>query len=142
VSLWILDTDHLSLLQRENSQLIDRLRSHQQDRIAITIVTVEEQLRGRLSLINKAAVSGSKMSLPQAYQNLRFTLESLQEFEQIDFDLQAESIYHQLRQNKIRIGTQDLRIASIAIAHRATLITRNHRDFLQIPNLSIEDWTT
>jgi tRNA(fMet)-specific endonuclease VapC len=72
---------------------------------------------------------------------LRLTIESLQEFEQIDFDLEAELIYHQLRQQKIRIGTQDLRIASIALANQATLLTRNNRDFSQVPNLIIDDWT-
>ncbi len=72
---------------------------------------------------------------------MRLTIESLEEFEQIDFDLEAESIYHQLRQQKIRIGTQDLRIASIALANQATLLTRNDRDFSQVPNLIIDDWT-
>jgi tRNA(fMet)-specific endonuclease VapC len=140
VSMWILDTDHLSLLQRENSQLIERLSLHQ-DRVFITIVTAEEQLRGRLSVISKASDPKSKTSLSFAYQNLRLTIESLQEFEQIDFDLEAESIYHQLRQQKIRIGTQDLRIASIVLANKATLLTRNDRDFSQVPNLIIDDWT-
>jgi predicted nucleic acid-binding protein len=83
--------------------------------VVITIVTAEEQLRGRLSVISKASDPKSKTSLSLAYQNLRLTIESLQEFEQIDFDLEAESIYHQLRQQKIRIGTQDLRIASIVL---------------------------
>jgi tRNA(fMet)-specific endonuclease VapC len=104
-------------------------------------VTAEEQLRGRLSTISKASDRGSKISLPLAYENLRLTIESLQEFEQIDFDLQAESIYHQLREQKIRIGTQDLRIAAIVLANRATLLTRNDRDFSQVPNLVTEDWT-
>jgi tRNA(fMet)-specific endonuclease VapC len=139
--MWILDTDHLSLLQRENSQLIERLSLHQQDRVVITIVTVEEQLRGRLSVISKASDPNSKTLLSLAYQNLRLTIESLQEFEQIDFNLEAESIYHQLRQQKIRIGTQDLRIASIALANKAILLTRNNRDFSQVPNLMIDDWT-
>jgi tRNA(fMet)-specific endonuclease VapC len=139
--MWILDTDHLSLLQRENLQLIDRLSLHQQDRVVITIVTAEEQLRGRLSVISKASDPKSKISLSLAYQNLRLTIESLQEFEQIDFDLEAESIYDRLRQQKIRIGTQDLRIASIALANQATLLTRNYRDFSQVPNLIIDDWT-
>ncbi len=139
--MWILDTDHLSLLQRENSQLIDLLLLHQHERVVITVVTVEEQLRGRLSVINKASDPKSKTSLSLAYQNLRLTIESLQEFEQIDFDLQAESIYHRLRERKIRIGTQDLRIAAIALANRATLLTRNHRDFSQVPDLMIDDWT-
>jgi tRNA(fMet)-specific endonuclease VapC len=102
---------------------------------------VEEQLRGRLSVISKASDPKSKTLLAVAYQNLRLTIESLQEFEQIDFDLEAESIYHQLRQQKIRIGTQDLRIASIALANQATLLTRNYRGFSQVPNLIIDDWT-
>lgn len=138
--MWILDTDHLSLLQRENSQLIERLSLHQQE-VVITVVTVEEQLRGRLSVISKASDPKSKTSLGIAYQNLRLTIESLQEFEQIDFDIEAELIYHQLRQQKIRIGTQDLRIASIVLANKATLLTRNYRDFSQVPNLIIDDWT-
>jgi tRNA(fMet)-specific endonuclease VapC len=41
--MWILDTDHLSLLQRENPQLIDRLLFHQDEPVVITIVTAEEQ---------------------------------------------------------------------------------------------------
>jgi tRNA(fMet)-specific endonuclease VapC len=141
VSIWILDTDHLSLLQRGNQPLLDRMSSRDRDRFAISIVTAEEQLRGRLSTISKASDRGSKISLPLAYENLRLTIESLQEFEQIDFDLQAESIYHQLREQKIRIGTQDLRIAAIVLANRATLLTRNDRDFSQVPNLVTEDWT-
>jgi tRNA(fMet)-specific endonuclease VapC len=147
--MWILDTDRLSLLQRENLQLTvgvaspleNRLLLHQKERVVITIVTAEEQLRGRLSVISKASNPAGKASLPLAYQNLRLTIESLQEFEQIDFDPQAELIYHQLREQKIRIGTQDLRIASIALANRATLLTRNYRDFVQVPNLIIDDWT-
>jgi tRNA(fMet)-specific endonuclease VapC len=79
--MWILDTDHLSLLQRANSQLIERLSLHQQDRVVITIVTAEEQLRGRLSVISKASDPKSKTSLSLAYQNLRLTIGSLQEFE-------------------------------------------------------------
>jgi len=34
----------------------------------------------------------------------------------------------------------DLKIASIAIAHSATLLTRNRRDFEVVPGLHVEDW--
>ncbi|MBU7582734.1 MAG: hypothetical protein KAF91_07460 [Nostoc sp. TH1S01] len=42
---------------------------------------------------------------------------------------------------KINIGTQDLRIAAIALANNAIVVTRNHKDFSKIPDLSLEDWT-
>jgi predicted nucleic acid-binding protein len=63
MSIWILDTDHLSLLQRENVQLIEGLVLHQQERVVITIVTAEEQLRGRLSVISKSSDRNSKISI-------------------------------------------------------------------------------
>lgn len=49
--------------------------------------------------------------------------------------------YEQLRQQKIRIGTRDLRIGAIALSAGGTVVTRNARDFLRIPGLSIENWT-
>ncbi|MFM9266352.1 type II toxin-antitoxin system VapC family toxin [Tychonema sp. BBK16] len=49
--------------------------------------------------------------------------------------------YMQLQAQRIRVGTQDLRIASIAISCSAVVVTRNHRDFGKVPNLMLEDWT-
>jgi tRNA(fMet)-specific endonuclease VapC len=43
---------------------------------------------------------------------------------------------------KIRIGTMDLKIAAIALAHGATLLSRNLVDFKKVPGLTVEDWTT
>jgi tRNA(fMet)-specific endonuclease VapC len=46
-----------------------------------------------------------------------------------------------LRQHKElkKIGRGDLLIASIALAHQATLVTRNVQDFRQIPGLRVEN---
>lgn len=49
--------------------------------------------------------------------------------------------YLALRAAKIRVGIQDLRIAAIVLSIDGTLITRNRRDFAQVPELKIEDWT-
>ena len=45
-----------------------------------------------------------------------------------------------LTSRRIRIGTLDLRIASITLAYDATLLTRNIADFRQVPGLKIENW--
>lgn len=41
---------------------------------------------------------------------------------------------------QIRIGTQDLKIACIALEHDATLLSANLSDFNQVPGLRVEDW--
>jgi tRNA(fMet)-specific endonuclease VapC len=51
-----------------------------------------------------------------------------------EFDrLRAVSKYRQ-------IGRADLLIASISLANRAVLVTRNQRHFKQIPGLRVENW--
>jgi tRNA(fMet)-specific endonuclease VapC len=42
---------------------------------------------------------------------------------------------------RIRVGTQDLRIASIVLANQGILLSRNARDFDRFPNLIVENWT-
>ncbi|MBN2580290.1 MAG: type II toxin-antitoxin system VapC family toxin [Pirellulales bacterium] len=59
----------------------------------------------------------------------------------LPYDAKAADIFHTLRKAKIRIGTMDLRIASIALANDFTLLTRNLADFRQVPELKAEDWT-
>jgi tRNA(fMet)-specific endonuclease VapC len=53
----------------------------------------------------------------------------------------CERQFQEFRKQKIRIGSQDLRIASTAIVHNLIVVTRNQRDFRHIPRLTLEDWT-
>jgi len=55
---------------------------------------------------------------------------------------QAEVLRPRLQQQRIRIGTMDLKIAGITLAHGATLLSRNVTDFQKVPGLLVEDWTT
>jgi len=57
------------------------------------------------------------------------------------FDDAALAMLSSLRKSSVRIGTMDLRIAAIALAHDATVITRNIRDFSKVPGLRVEDWS-
>ena len=55
MSLYILDSDHLSLYQRGHEPLRSYLSTISPEQIAITIISVEELLRGRLAQVRKAA---------------------------------------------------------------------------------------
>lgn len=139
MSLWILDTDILSLWQRREPVVVQRANQVTiEQEVAITVVTVEEQMRGRLSAIKQA---GSTERLISAYGRLREATEELQRFNLIDFDEAAYNCYASLRRQKIRIGSQDLRIGAIALSRNAVVVTRNQRDFGRIPGLLLEDWT-
>ncbi|MEZ4710903.1 MAG: type II toxin-antitoxin system VapC family toxin [Caldilineaceae bacterium] len=59
----------------------------------------------------------------------------------LPFDEAAAVIFSEIVTIKPRIGTQDLLIASIVLANEMTLLTRNLRDFKNIPGLSIADWS-
>jgi len=107
--------------------------------LAITVITAEEQIKGRFKLIKRAASSGRK--LIQAYADLQANLAFFKTIQVLSFDEAALAHYETLRQPKIRIGTQDLRIAAIVLSVKGTLVTRNWRDFSKIPNLVLEDWS-
>ena len=138
MTLYILDSDHLSLYQRGHELLGQRLLKIPPDRIAVTAISVEELLRGRLAQIRKATQSQERVC---AYRWLTRTLEFLRDFTVLDYDAQAEACFQSLLTQKIRIGTQDLKIAAITLSQGATLVTRNRKDFERIAGLNLEDWS-
>lgn len=137
---YILDTDHLTLFQNNHPLVIKKVQFNIQ-KIKITIITAEEQLRGRFNIIRRNSQSNKTEQLIIAYRNLRQTIEFFSNLKLLDFTRDAHNIYLGLRRQKIRIGTQDLKIASIALTNNSVLVTRNYRDFSQIKNLKLEDWT-
>ena len=59
----------------------------------------------------------------------------------LSFDDAAATVFEDLRSQKVRIGTMDLRIAAIALSKGFIIVTRNTVDFERVPGLRIEDWT-
>jgi tRNA(fMet)-specific endonuclease VapC len=139
VSFYILDTDHVTLFQHNYPKIIQRARAVGNANIFVTTVTLEEQMRGRLAAISRAATQPEKLAVTHA--NLQSTLLYFCSINLLAFDNAACAHYQRLLQAKLRIGTQDLRIAAIALAHQATVVTRNLQDFGKVPNLSLEDWS-
>lgn len=138
----IYDTDIFSLMQHgEGShypKLIARVCGLSREEIKITIVSFEEQTRGWLGHLSRAKTPEKEI---EAYSRLLKLLNQFSEIDGLPFDRESSFHFERLRKAKIRIGTLDMRIAAIAIAHSATLVTRNTRDFEKITGLKIEDWT-
>jgi tRNA(fMet)-specific endonuclease VapC len=141
VTLWILDTDHLSLLERGNLQIQRRLQQVQADLVAITIVTAEETIKGRLAAINNLSGVEKVDRLASAYKVFYTTLEDLKSLPVLPFSDNARDRYREFLQQKIRVGSHDLRIAAISLSVGGILVTCNRRDFERVPGLQFEDWS-
>lgn len=81
-------------------------------------------------------------AMVRGYALLMGTVQLLNQLPNVAFDANCELRYQQLRAQRIKIGTQDLRIASVALVHGLTVLTRNQRDFGRVPGLTIDDWCT
>ena len=61
-----------------------------------------------------------------------------------NFDRDAEACYNNLRQNNRNLAKKrlekDLRIASIALRQNSIVVTRNYKNFSQVPNLQLDYW--
>jgi len=138
---YILDTDHITLLESSDLICLERLNAVDNDGVAVTAVTVEECVQGWLNAIRQASVPKQADRLVWAYTGLRTTVQYLAGFQIADWTEAASERFREMRRQGVKIGTQDLRIACIALSLNAVVLTRNQRDFAQVSGLSIEDWT-
>jgi tRNA(fMet)-specific endonuclease VapC len=88
------------------------------------------------------AKARTKAQQIDAYGLLAKHLDDYREARILLYDHSAANILDELRAEHLRLGTMDLRIAAIALGHRALLVTRNLKDFGKIRNLRVEDWTS
>ena len=135
---YVLDTDHVTLHFRGHSQVGQKMTLIPPDEIATTTITAEEQLRGRLAQIKKASTTEA---LAMAHRRFRQAIYDLAKLNILELDSAAITIFEDLKRQRPRIGSQDVRIAAITIANGAVVVTRNRVDFGQIAGLKIEDWT-
>jgi tRNA(fMet)-specific endonuclease VapC len=134
-----LDTDHLVELDRGSSQgaALQRKLEDAGDEVATTIISAEEQFRGWLAQLHRQRDPHEQIA---TYQRLQRRIAFFAAWHVLPWDTNAADILQGLRRQRVRIGTMDLKIASIVLAYDATLLSRNLRDFQQVPNLRVEDW--
>jgi tRNA(fMet)-specific endonuclease VapC len=135
---FLLDTDHVSLHERGHPPLRARFEAVSPDSIAVSVVTVEEALRGRLAVLARQSAGEERQ---RAYAKMMETVRFFASIQVVPFDARCEQRYQALRAQRVCVGAQDLRIAATALTHGLTLVTRNRRDFARVPGLPIEDWS-
>jgi tRNA(fMet)-specific endonuclease VapC len=139
----VFDTDVFSIAEVADSPEYLRLHARilelaDDDSIATTIITYEEQTRGWLAYVAKSRDLSHQI---KAYGRLKKHLQAYLGFEVIDFDSEAANEFEKLRLMKLKIGSMDLKIAATVRSRNALLISRNLGDFKKVPNLKVEDWT-
>lgn len=137
---YFLDTDTLSLAHAGNASIRARIARAGAVNVATTVITAIEILRGRQDFLLKAS---DGPQLLHAQELLTMSQELLQGIRLVPVDASAAAEFDRVRQVKKlnKVGRADLLIASIALAHRVVLVTRNTRHFELVPGLSLEDWT-
>ena len=138
----ILDTDHLTVIQRRGepaySRLHARLSKFPPNAIQTTIVSFEEQMRGWLAVISRVRNQSREVV---AYRRLQAFLRFFNEIPVLEYSEVAAARYEDLRRLRLRVGSMDLKIASIALSQDGLLLSSNLKDFNQVPDLRVEDWT-
>ena len=138
---WILDTDHASLFLAGNEAIVAAVDKYYKD-VAITVVTVQELFNGWVGRLNNPTQA---KNLTLLYTKLWETTAFIKVITVLNFDKEASDCCDMLKKNSKELAKnkieKDLRIASIALTQNATVVTRNHKDFSQVPNLKLEDWS-
>jgi tRNA(fMet)-specific endonuclease VapC len=134
----VLDTDTLSLLFANHARVAARYRAETDD-VVTTVISRIEVLQGRFSTMLKAADGAELLRGQDRLERAESDLATLR---QLPISTVAAVEFDKIRGNKKlkRIGRGDLLIAAIVLANRATLATRNEKDFRQVPGLRIENW--
>lgn len=135
-----LDTDHFTIAANnsysQHVSLVTRLKAVEEP-VCLPVVVIEEQLRGWLAKIHHARKEVDRID---AYDRLVNLVLVLRRWEIVRWNNPAADEFARLKAVRCGIGTQDLRIAALALTHDAVLLTRNARHFSRVPGLRFESW--
>ena len=138
---YLMDSDHVSLIDRsglEGMRIYARIAALPSNSVAVSLVSYEEQMRGRMAEIARMSSVDRQMT---AYSRLDKMRDYYCTTPVLPFDGKVLAQFQSLWLLRLRVGTMDLKIAATALANNAILITRNASDFGKIPGLTIQDWS-
>ena len=138
MSLFVLDTDILTLFARGDPTVTARVAEHDPTEIAISVVTVEEQLSGWYTQLRQAKHPDR---LAWAYRGLAATVRFISRVRILDYEEDAIQVYEDWKRARLKVRKMDLQIAATALHYGGIVVTRNVHEFQQVPGLRYEDWS-
>lgn len=128
---FLLDTNIcIYTIKQTPPTVIERLRQHAADALAISSITAAELHFG----VAKSGSARNRLALSQFLSSLQI----------LPFDHLAAGTYGDVRAHLERAGTPigplDTQIAAHALALGLTLVTNNTREFERVPGLRVENW--
>jgi tRNA(fMet)-specific endonuclease VapC len=140
--MYLLDTDYMVLMQRGSGpdlgRLLQRMAARPDTDFFYPIVAFHEQMLGAHTYIARAK---TQRDVIRGYGMLQQVLVGFSFAQVLPFDEPAARKFEELRSQRVRVGTMDLRIAAIALSKDMTVLTRNLVHFQAIPGVDVQDWT-
>jgi tRNA(fMet)-specific endonuclease VapC len=124
-----LDTDFLVAYLRKDPRARSRLEE---------LESLQEPLH--TTIINAFELYKGAFKAKDTYHELARVDTLLDAFFMLVFDRDSARSAGTLHDKSNPIGESDLLIASIALANKQTLITRNKKHFERVPGLEVEGW--
>ena len=137
--MYLFDTDTYSNFLRGNEFIKRRLSQVPLGSVYLCAVTPEEMLRGRLDAINQACAK-QESQLPITYDYLLDLVHELSRVSILRYDDDAVRLFRAFPASIKRAGSQDCRIAAVAVANGFTVATSNTAHFAKI-GVTCEDWS-
>ena len=94
-------------------------------------------MRGWMAAIRRTADPARQVN---AYTRLRQLFRFFATWNVLDWTAESAAQFAAQKAAKTRVGTMDLKIACIALANDATLLSRNLQDYQRVPGLRVVDW--
>lgn len=136
--MYLFDTDTYSNFLRGSQSIRQRFSQALPGTVYLCVVTPEEMLRGRLDAINQVRTR-QESRLPVAYDYLMDLVRELNRVSILRYDDDAAQIFSSFSASVKRAGSQDCRIAAVALANGLTVVTSNTTHFAKI-GVVTEDW--
>ncbi len=141
--MYVFDSDTYSRFQQGDGKVTARSLAAPRGSVWLPAIVIEEQLRGRMSVLTSLnpKIAKDSQRTPAAYALLLKTVFDLNAFPHLSYTAEMETLYQSWPAAVKRLGTRDCRIGATAIIHDFAVVTCNLSHFQPMPDVQIEDWS-